>query len=54
MSFEGLIMKELPKHMKYASLGAERSQPVTIAVDLIEEKEHELIKILTKYKEAIA
>ena len=33
-SFEGLIMKELPKHLKYAFLGAERAQLVIIAADL--------------------
>ena len=38
-SYEGLIMKELPKHLKYAFLGAERAQLVIIAADLIVEKE---------------
>ena len=37
-SFEGLIMKKLPKHLKYAFLGAERAQPVIIAADLTIEK----------------
>ena len=37
-SSEGLILKELPKHMKYAFLGAERAQLVIIAADLIVEK----------------
>ena len=37
-SSEGLILKELPKHLKYAFLGSKRAQPVIIAVDLIEEK----------------
>ena len=54
MSFEGLIMKKLPKHLKYAFLGAERAQPVIIVADLTKEKEQKLIKILKKYKEAIA
>ena len=53
-SSEGLILKELPKHLKYAFLGAERVQPVIIVTDLTVEKEHKLIKILRKYKEAIA
>ena len=47
-------MKELPKHLKYAFLGAKRAQPVIIAVDLIDEKELKLLKILIKYKEVIA
>ena len=53
-SFEGLILKELPKHLKYAFLGAKRGQAVIIANGLTEEKEQKLIKILKKYKEAIA
>ena len=52
--FEGLIMKELPKHLKYAFLGVKRSKPVIIATDLTEDKEQKLIEILKKYKEAIA
>ena len=38
-TYEGLILKVLPKHLKYAFLGAERSKPVIIAVDLTEDKE---------------
>ena len=38
-SFEGLILKEVPKHLKYALLGAERAQPIIIATDLTIEKE---------------
>ena len=53
-SYEGLILKELPKHLKYAFLGAKRAQPVIIAVGLTVEKEHKLIGILRKYKEDIA
>ena len=47
-------MKEFPKHLKYAFLGAERAQLVIIASDLTEEKEQKLIKILRKPIEAIA
>ena len=53
-SYEGLILKELPKHLKYAFLGAERAQPIIITIDLIIEKEQKLIRILKKYKEAIS
>ena len=53
-SYEGLILKELPKHFKYAFLGVEIAQPVIIATDLTEEKKLKLLKILIKYKEAIA
>ena len=38
-SYEGLILKELPKHLKYAFLGAERALPVIIAVDLTKQNE---------------
>ena len=37
-SYEGLIMKELPKHLKYAFLGAEKAQSVIIAANLTKEK----------------
>ena len=53
-SSEGLIMKELPKHLKYAFLGVERAQPIIIAANLTKENEQKLIRILRKYKEAIA
>ena len=51
---ERLILKELPKHLKYAFLGAEREQHVIIVADLTVENEQKLIRILKKYKEAIA
>ena len=53
-SSKGLIMKKLPKHLKYAFLEAEKSKPVIISSDLIEHKEQKLLKILKKYKEAKA
>ena len=53
-SYEGLILKELPKHLKYAFLGAERSKPIIIVADLAEDKEQKLIEILKKHKESIA
>ena len=52
--YEGLILKELLKHLKYAFLGAEIAQPVIIAADLIVEKEQKMIIILKKYKKVIA
>ena len=54
MSYEGLILKELPKHLKYAFLGEKKLKPVIISVDLTKEKEEKLIEILRKYKEAIS
>ena len=38
-SSEGLVLKELPKHLKYAFLGEERSKHVILATDLTTEKE---------------
>ena len=38
-SSECLVLKEFPKHFKYAFLGEERSKPVILAVDLTAEKE---------------
>ena len=37
-SYEGLIMKELPNHLKYVFFGDERSKPIIIVADLIEDK----------------
>ena len=53
-SSKGLILKELPKHLKYAFLEAEKSKPVIILADLKEHREYKLLEILRKYKGAIA
>ena len=53
-STEGLILKELPSHLKYAFLEQEKTKPVIIATALIENEEQKLLKILRKYKETIA
>ena len=47
-------MKELPSHLKYSFLEPEKEKPVIISVGLTENEEHKLLKILRKYKEAIA
>ena len=44
----------MPKHLKYAFLGEEKSKPVIIAADLTTEKEKEVVKILINNKKAIA
>ena len=54
ISAEGLILKELPSHLKYAFLEPEKGKPVIISVALTEIEEQKLLKILRKYKEAIA
>ena len=54
MSLEGLILKELPEHLKYTFLEAGKSKLVIISTDLTEHKEHKLLEILKKYKGTIA
>ena len=53
-SAEGLILKELPSHLKYDFLVPEKRKPVIISDALTESKEQKLLEILRKYKEAIA
>ena len=53
-SEEGLILKELPSHLKYAFLEPEKTKLVIISAALIENEEQRLLKILRKYKEVIA
>ena len=53
-SIEGLILKELPSHLKYAFLEPKKVKPIIISATLTEDEEQKLLKILTKYKEAIA
>ena len=47
-------MKELPSHLKYEFLEPEKRKPVIISVALTEAEEQKLLKIMRKYKEAIA
>ena len=53
-SSTGLVLKELPKHLKYAFMGAEKSKPVIIAANLTKKRELRLVKILIKYREEMA
>ena len=53
-SSEGLILKELPKHLKYALLSEEKSKPVIIVVDLTTENEENVKEILKRHSKAIA
>ena len=54
ISAEGLILKELLSHLKYAFLEPEKGKPVIISATLIEIEEQKLLKILRKYKESLA
>ena len=53
-SAEGLILKELPSHLKYVFLEPEKRKPVIISAALTESEEQMLLEILRKYKEAIS
>ena len=53
-SAEGLILKELPSHLKYAFLEQEGPKPVIISAAMNENEEQQQLRILKKYKEAIA
>ena len=53
-SAEGLILKELPSHLKYVFLEPEKGKQVIISTELTENEEQRLLQILRKYKEAIS
>ena len=49
-SAEGLILKELLSHLKYAFLEPEGAKPVNISAALNKNEEQQLLRILRKYK----
>ena len=53
-SLEGLILKELPEHLKFAFLQPEKGKPYIISTRLTRLEEQKLLETLRKYKEAIA
>ena len=53
-SAKGLILRELPNHLKYDFLKPEKGKPVIISTELTANEEQRLLEILRKYKEAIA
>ena len=53
-SEEGLVLKELPSHLKYVYLEPPQRKPVIISSRLSTEEEQKLLHILKKHKEAIA
>ena len=53
-SEEGLVLKELPSHLKYAYLESPKRKPVIISARLNDAEEQKLLKILKKHKESIA
>ena len=53
-SEEGLVLKELPSHLKYAYLELPKNKLVIISARLSEAEEQRLLEILRKHKESIA
>ena len=53
-SSEGLSLKELPRHLKYAFLEPVKAKPMIISAALNELEEQKLLEILRKYKGVIA
>ena len=53
-SEEGLVLKELPSHLKYAYLELPKNKPVIISARLSDAEEQSLLEILKKHKESIA
>ena len=53
-SAEGLVLKELPSHLKYAYLELPKNKPVIISARLSDAEEQKLLKILKNYQESIA
>ena len=52
-SEEGLVLNELPIHLKYAYLELPKSKPVIIYARLSDAEEQRLLEILRKHKESI-
>ena len=53
-SEEGLVLKELPSHLKHAYLELPKSKPVIISARLSDAEEQRFLEILRKHKESIA
>ena len=53
-STEGLVLKELPSHLKYAYLELPKSKPVIISARISDAEEQKLLKFLKNYQESIA
>ena len=53
-STEGLVLKELSSHLKYAYLELPKSKPVIISARLSDAEEQKLLKILKNYQKSIA
>lgn len=53
-SKEGLVLKQLPEHVRYAFLGEDSSKPVIISASLSKDEEEKLLVVLKKHEFAFA
>jgi hypothetical protein len=53
-SKEGLVLKQLPEHLRYAFLGEDSSKPVIISASLNKEEEEKLLVVLKRHEFAFA
>ena len=53
-SAEGLVLKELPNHLKYAYLELQKSKQMIISSRLSDAEEQKLLKISKNYQRSIA
>ena len=51
---EGLVLKQLPEHLRYAFLGGQSEFPVIILSLLCSQEEEKLLEVLRRHKSALA
>ena len=51
---EGLVLKQLPDHLRYAFLGGQSKFPVIISSALSQDEDDKLIEVLRRHKGALA
>ena len=49
---DGLVLKQLPEHLRYSFLGDDETKPVIISSDLTKEEELKLLEVLSKHQSA--
>ena len=53
-TLDGLVLKELPKHLHYAFLGSNGTKPMIVSVALNDEMENDLLEVLKKKMRAFS
>ena len=51
-SHDGLVLKQLPEHLRYAFLGENSTNPVIISASLSPKEEEKLLRVLKNHKSA--